>query len=436
MKSSTVFSSLVVRLLAVALLLCAAVPHADAQREKLTQPQIRHLIQIHAPDGLVARQIQARGIDFAVTAAEVSTFAVEGAGSQTLAALRALIRTGTLQLRTEPGAGVSLDGSEAGVADAAGLLLLQDLPPGTHNLVVTKPGFHESRQPFTLADREALQLSAPLSWAGGILTIFAQPAAASISVSGPASFSGNVNAAHCPPGPYTATASLGGYTPQTRTFTVAADQRHEERFQLVVDPAYLKKALADAQTNLTDNDLGSAIRLSNQVLSLEPSSASAYAILAEAAFRGGDLQQFVQDAGRAIQGGQSITIPLMHVHNFPRRLVHRVDMTISGSELSFTYASDVKCKIPGSLDYHLLARPSVIRDPSGTSVLHLVWPVHPQGFGNSHELDFVPLGSGMVNLQLPPGTIPVFGYPTALQIPQNANAQYQAIIDVITQASR
>ncbi len=436
MKSATVFSSLVGRILAVTLLLYAAAPYAGAQREKLTQPQIRHLIQIHAPDDLIARQIQARGIDFAATTAEVTTFAAEGAGSQTLAALRALIRTGTLQLRTEPGAGVSLDGSEAGVADTAGLLLLQDLPPGTHNLVVTKLGFHKSRQSFTLADREARQLSAPLAWAGGILTILAQPADATISVSGPASFIGPLNATRCPLGTYSATVSLSGYVSQTRTFTVVEDQNHKESFQLVVDPAVFAKNLADARSSLSAGDTEAAIRFSNQALALNPTSTEAYKVLAEASFANGDFQTFVQDAGRAIRGGQPVTIPLMHVHNFPRHLVHRVNMTISGSELSFTYAPDVKCKIPGSLDYHLLASPSVIRDPSGTSVLHLVWPVHPQGFGNSHELDFVPLGSGMVKLQPPPGTIPVFGYQTALQIPQNADAQYQAIIDVITQASR
>ncbi len=436
MKSSTVFSSLVVRLLAVALLLCAAVPHTDAQREKLTQPQIRHLIQIHAPDGLVARQIQARGIDFAVTAAEVSTFAAEGAGSQTLAALRALIRTGTLQLRTEPGAEVSLDGSEAGVADAAGLLLLQDLPPGAHNLVVTKPGFHENHQSFMLAEREARQLSAPLAWAGGLLTISAQPADATIFVSGPASFSGPLNAVRCPPGTYSATISLSGYVSQKRTFTVAVDQNHEESFQLVVDPAVFAKTLADARSSLSAGDTEAAIRLSSQALTMNPTSAEAYKVLAEASFANGDFQTFVQDAGRAIRGGQSVAIPLMHVHNFPRHLVHQVDMTISASELNFTYDPGVKCKIPESLNYHILARPSVIRDASGTLVLHLVWPVHPEGFGNSHELDLVPLGSGMAKLQPPPGTIPIFGYQTALQIPQNADAQYQAIIDVITQASR
>ncbi len=436
MKFTAGFSSLLRRSLAVAVLLFVAMPHAGAQREKLTQPQIRHLIQVHAPDDLVARQIQVRGIDFAATSAKVASFASEGAGPQTLSALRALIRTGTLQLRTEPGAEVSLDGSDAGVADAAGLLLLKDLPPGAHNLVVTKQGFHANHQSFMLADREARQLSAPLAWAGGLLTLSAQPTDTTISVSGPASFSGPLNAVRCPPGTYSATVSLNGYVSQKRTFTVAVDQNHEESFQLVVDPAVFAKALADARSSLNTGDTEAAIRLSRQALALNPTSVEANKVLAEASFANGDFQTFVQNAVQTIRGGQPVTIPLMHVHNFPRHLVHQVDMTISGSELKFSYAPGVKCKIPESLNYDLLARPTVIRDASNTIVLHFVWPVHPQGFGSIHELDFVPLGSGMVRQQLPQGTIPVFGYPTVFQVPQNAEAQYQAIIDVITQVSR
>jgi tetratricopeptide (TPR) repeat protein len=412
MKFTAVSSSLLGRSLAVAVLLLAAMPYAGAQREKLTQPQIRHLIQIHAPDDLVARQIQARGLDFAVTNAELTSFAAEGAGSQTLAALRALIQTGALLLRTEPGAEVSVDGRDAGASNAAGLLLLKDMPPGAHTLVVTKQGFHEDRQSFTLTDREALQLSAPLAWAGGLLTISAQPADATILVIGPASFIGAQNAARCPPGTYSATVSLSGYFSQKRTFTVAVDQNHEESFQLVVDPAVFAKTLADARSSLSAGDTEAAIRLSRQALALNPTSAEAYKVLAEASFANGDFQTFIQDAGRAIRGGQSVAIPLMHVHNFPRQLVHQVDMTISGSQLNFANASGVKCKIPESLNYQILAKPSVIRDDSGTLVLHLVWPVHPEGFGNSHEWDLVPLGSGMVRQQLPQGTIAIAERPS------------------------
>jgi len=436
MKTSLSFISSPGRLLATALLLCAVAPCTTAQRPKLTEAQVEHLIQIHAPDGLVASQIEARGITFAATKVDLASWTAEGAGPRTLAALRALILTGSIQLRTEPGGTVSLDGTSVGSANSAGLLLLQDVVPGPHQLSITKAGFHSNNQTFTLGDRETRQIFVPLVWAGGRLTISAQPTDASISITGPSSFSGPLDAARCPLGTYTIIVSQTGYVTQTRALTVAADQSYQQHFQLAVDPAYLKKVLTDAQTHLTDDDLDSAIRLSNQALTIEPSNASAYAIIAEATFRHGDLQQFVQDAGRAIQGGQSITIPLMHVHNFPRHLVHEVDMTISRSGLKFSYAPGVKCNIPESLNYDLLARPTIIRDASNTIVLHLVWPVHPQGFGSIHELDFVPLGSGMVRQQLPQGTIPIFGYPTVFQVPQNADAQYKAIIDVIIEASR
>jgi hypothetical protein len=76
-------------------------------------------------------------------------------------------------------------------------------------------------------------------------------------------------------------------------------------------------------------------------------------------------------------------------------------MTISAEGLAFVIAPGAKCKMPASVNYRLLASPSVGRDSAGNAVLHLVWSEHPKGFGVPHELDFVPLGSGMVKQQLP-----------------------------------
>lgn len=436
MKTSLLSMSSIVQTLALSLLLSAVVPSASAQRSKLTQAQISHLIQIHAPDDLVASQIEARGIRFSATKADLILWTSQGAGPRTLDVLRSLIRTGSVQLRTEPGAAASLDGNAVGNANAAGLLLIDDVVPGQHQLAISKDGFRANEQAFTLGDREARQISVPLAWAGGILTLTAQPANASIAVTGPVSFAGPLNAARCPPGEYSISVSMPGYVTQTRPLTVSAGQIYQQHFQLEVDPVLLKKTLADAQASLSGGDFDSAIRLSRQVVNLDPSNGPAYAILAEALFQDEDLREFAENASRAIQAGQSITIPLMHIHSFPRQLVHRVDMTISAEGLAFVIAPGTKCKMPASVNYRLLANPSIGRDAFGNAVLHLVWSEHPQGFGTQHELDFVPLGSGMVKQQLPPGTIPIFGSPTVLRIPENANAQYDAIIQLIGQASK
>ena len=422
--------------LGVCLLLClTATINGSCQQSGLSFAQVEHLVKLHAPDGLVATQIEARGISFAATKAHLASWTTQGAGPHTLDALRALILTGSVQLRTEPGAATSLDGKTVGTTNAAGFLLLDDVVPGPHQLVITKSGFRACDQPFTLGDREARDLSAPLTWGGGLLTVSAQPTSASIAVTGPVSFSGPIDGAHCPPGEYTITVSMAGYASQTHPLTIASGQNYQQHFQLEVDPAFLKKALADAQASFSTGDLDSAIRLSMQVMSLAPSNPMAYAILAEASFKKGDMRGFSENASRAIQGGQSITIPLMHLHLFPRQLLHRVDMTITGGGLAFVVAPGVKCKIPALLNYPLIESSSVARDSAGNAVLHLVWSEHPQGFGVPRELDFVPLGSGYAKAQPPPGTIAIFTQ-SVLQIPRNSDAQYQAIINLIEQVRR
>lgn len=413
------------------LLLCLVPPLAEAQRPKLNLAQISHLIQIHAPDGLVADQVRKRGLSFAATHADIVTWTAKGAGPQTLAALNALIQTGSVVVHTEPGASVSLDGRDAGAANAIGILSLQDLPPGSHNLFVTKVGFHSTNQPFTLTDREAGRLSVPLAWAGGLLTISASPANASISVTGPVSFSGPLNEARCPPGSYKIAASAAGYVPQTESITLAMDQMYQRDFHLVVDSQFLAATLANAQAAFSSGNTETSIRLSSQVLGLDPSSISAHKVLAEASFLKSDYSSFVSNARAAIQGGQSITIPLMHVGNFSRSSADQVKATISSGAITFACSPGIKCKIPETVNYTTMGAPTVITDPSGTRMLRIVWTAGSHEFiGIVRQLDFVPVGSTVVNGPRNPN-MSIFSSGKYFATPQNAVDEYGAIIDLL-----
>ncbi len=419
------------RIFSMLLLLCLVHSQAEAQRSKLTLAQISHLIQIHAPDGLVADQVRERGINFAATHANIVSWTAEGAGPQTLAALTALVQTGSLMLHTEPGATVSLDGKDAGAADPIGVLSLQDVPPGSHNLVVTKAGFHSINRPFTLADRESSQLALPLVWAGGLLTISALPANSSISVTGPVSFSGPLNGARCPPGTYTVAVFGVGYSPQTESITLAADQRYQKTFRLVVDSQFLAATLAHAQAALGGGNTDSAIRLSSQVLSLDSSSTSAHKVLAEASFLKGNYPLFVDNAHAAIQGGQSVTIPLLHAHDFGKLSVDSVNATISSTAVTFVCSPGTECKIPESVNYSTMEAPIVITDPSGTRMLRILWVAGPREFIRVlRQLDFVPVGSQIVNGPRNPN-MSIFSSGKHLATPRDAVSQYEAVINLL-----
>lgn len=405
-----------------------AVPHTA----KLTQAQLQHLIRIQASDSFVARQLEERGLNYPLTNADVAALASQGAGPRTLETLRGLVTTGSIQIRTERGASVSLDNKPAGVVDVSGQFLLQDVLPGSHTLTIAKDGFHPYTQSFTLGDRENRQLTAPLSWAGALLSVSAMPSSATISISGPVSYSGALIAARCPPGNYTVTVSQPGYVSQTQSFTLAADQIYQKSIQLLVDPAALAKTLADAQAALASGDATSATRLSSQVLALDPSNNAAREVLATASFVQGDFSSFLENARAIIQRGGSITIPLMHVHAFPRLSTQRVSLTISAHGLAFACQAGEKCKIPESLNYSVLETPVIMNDPSGSMrTLHLTWFSGGHSFVVAdHDLDFVPIGAQMVKGPRNPN-MSVFSSGEHLALPQNSVAEYDAIIRLI-----
>ena len=255
---------------------------------KLTLAQVEELVSHGVPDSSTQTQIQRRGLAFAPTPAIVESLRAKGAGPLTLAAIEALIPKpkaptsavtsraaptakyggakpitpatpptqiqlgmGTVEAHTEPGSQLFLDSKEVGNAGADGLLMLQNVVEGDHELIARSEGYQGADSKFSLSKNEAKQLSLPMEWLGGFLSVSAQPADASIHITGQRSFDGSATDVKAQSGSYTATVSLDGYVTQTRNFQIAVGEHHVEQFQLAIDlAAALAKANAGDQSSL------------------------------------------------------------------------------------------------------------------------------------------------------------------------------------------
>jgi len=255
---------------------------------KLTLAQVEELVSHGVPDSSTQTQIQRRGLAFAPTPAIVESLRAKGAGPLTRAAVEALIPKpkeptsavtsraaptakyggakpitpatppnqiqlgmGTVEAQTEPGSQLFLDGKGVGNAGADGLFVLQNVVEGNHELIARSEGYQGADSKFSLSKNEAKEISLPMEWLGGFLSVTAQPIGASIHIVGPRSFDGSTTDVKIQPGSYTATVSLDGYVTQTRNFQIAVGEHHAEQFQLAIDlAAALARANAGDQSSL------------------------------------------------------------------------------------------------------------------------------------------------------------------------------------------
>ncbi|MGD0682629.1 MAG: PEGA domain-containing protein, partial [Terracidiphilus sp.] len=293
----------------------ALLPLASAQKAKLSRVQVEQAILAHLPDEKIAQQIQERGISFPVDRKSLGAFVSKKAGPLTLDALRDQIHEGVVEVRyTEPGSELVLDGKVAGNADNLGYFAFKEVPEGNHDLTVKKDGYRDYHVQFALANKEDKQLSLPLDWLGGFLSVSAQPSSSAIHITGPQSFDGGATDFKCQPGSYTVTVSLENYTTQTRSFQVGAGEHHAEQFHLVVDSAIIANLLADAKAKLNTGNFTGAVESARKLVKLTPGEAKEEEILAEATFGTGDFQSFIAAGITAIHAGGEVTVPLMHVH--------------------------------------------------------------------------------------------------------------------------
>ena len=127
---------------------------AGAQQKKLSREKVDELIKLQAPDEVIARHIRSEGVDFAVDHKIVDEITAEGAGKLTVGALAELIRIGSLEIHTEAGAHVLVDGKEAGAADSTGKLVLAEVLASSHTLASSLDGYQPESRTIQVAAGE------------------------------------------------------------------------------------------------------------------------------------------------------------------------------------------------------------------------------------------------------------------------------------------
>ncbi len=231
----------------------------EAQKTKLTQAAVEQSLQLPGPDidDVLASQIRSRGLNFTLTRKTMETLAASAKGKpHSIAALRELVvlGKGKIEVRTEPGSQVLLDGRAIGTAGADGLLSVQDILEGDHELITRRATYREANSRFSLDSNEVKQIALPMEFIGGYLTISTTPANAGIRLyAGQTTFNFSADSEmKLPSGSYTATVVADGYISQSRTFQVGTGEHHIEKYQLAVDLAAAKaKAIAGDQAGMS-----------------------------------------------------------------------------------------------------------------------------------------------------------------------------------------
>ena len=400
----------ILRTLVVFLLCATLVPHANARGTKLTENQLQHLVKIQAPDHLIASQINSRGLAFTVTYAIVKEFSNEGAGPDTLGALRNLVRVGAIMVHTQPASAVMVDDHYAGMTNSMGILVVQDIPIGPHNLTASKQGFKNGGAAVLVHNGQMEQASIAMQWLGGNLSIQVSPLNASVSVSGPRSFSGAHTNVPCPQGTYTVTAAAKGYLTQKKEIKIDSGSNTKIAIDLKPDPAYISTQLATARRFLAVGNAQKAAEQARAVLALSPDNPIADTILVHAAYQTGDEQDFVRQAMHIIQNGGKVTISMMHLRTFPRLQIRPVSLIFSAKGVAFSESAQTgkKDKIPHSLGYAQVVTATVRRLQNGTLELFLEWVAahHNRFMAMGHNIELVTSGSEVV---APAGTIAILG---------------------------
>lgn len=259
------------------------------------------------------------------------------AGHDTAFAAELPLAVGKLTVQTIPGAMVAVDGSDRGAADAQGYFAVYDLPAGTHQMAVRKPGYSDGDFAVDLAGGETKNVPALLNWSGGYLTVHTSPSGTTVNVLlGVEKLTGAWSDDLVPTGTYTIIASHPGMREESRTVLIQPGQHATVEFNLAANSAYARNEPTAFAKNATRGGDPSS---STPMVSSAPA-----ALLASVYLRSHDLNQFQVAAAQSLQQGGSVSMELMHEHSgLSGDSVHSVTISLTPTTITFDPGSS-PCK--------------------------------------------------------------------------------------------
>jgi hypothetical protein len=339
-------ASKVARHLVLIRVLCvlAAMQFIVAEPHGLTIAQLQRLLKIHAPDDLVAREIETRGLAFTPDTHTIQAIENDGAGTATLNALKERIPRGNIEIQAPVGSHVTVDSSNVGTVGQEGHIVLAGIPAGDHTIQVQQAGYTPKTIQITLAAKETKNLPVSLDWAGGYLTVKVSQPGAAITVAGIGTYTDHINRLPLPQGRYQVTATLTGMTPESRSLNIAASHESTLAISMSPDPQYVLNGILAANRQLDAGDVRGAIQLAQKLLKFASSNGDVEALLAEAYFQSNDDFASERHAAISLSEGGTLVFKVFHQHlSLQGIALHPAILTLTSRTLGYQPLS-FECK--------------------------------------------------------------------------------------------
>jgi hypothetical protein len=206
---------------------------------------------------------------------------------------------------TPAGCLVLLDGKVVAATREDGLLVLPNLRPGTHEVVVRKDAYREQRRRVELEAGERERLDVALDPFPGVLAVTTDPPdGVEIQVDGLGTFREGVSDLELAPGDYQITASKPGHRPATVQARIRSGET--SRVRVALEAVNLDGLEREAESLFNAGQYDRVIALCEEILEAEADRPRAYLMLGASYFRTGRYAESVDPLARAVRGGEEV----------------------------------------------------------------------------------------------------------------------------------
>ncbi len=313
---------------------------------QLSLKQIEQLLKLRTPDVVVSGEISSRGVSDAITEETIGRMKQAGAGPLAIAALEKLLPRATLRLTTEPGAEIFVDGAAAGRANAEGVLLLDGLEPGKHELAVRKPDFHDASLSVDLSSTRTTEVKAALTPTIGYLTLAADIPSFRVSLDGKPVPEGRLDAIPVAAGEHTVVFDAPLHKRMVKKALVEGGSKSVVSVKLELDTAAVQSLENSIVASYEGKHYQAVLREAGPYLDAVPEpSKNVLRAVTIANFKTGDIAKFKQYAGRLFERGGELEFPMTHNHSgWARSSHHDATLVVSGSTIEYIPLGP--CKVP------------------------------------------------------------------------------------------